>query len=44
MWNLINEVEHSERRIAELEREVDFLRMQPGPISNGMCIFYRYEE
>jgi hypothetical protein len=34
--NLINDVEHSERRIAELEREVDSLRLQPGPISNGM--------
>lgn len=38
MWNLINEVEHSERRIAELEKEVDSLRMQPGPISNEILL------
>jgi hypothetical protein len=34
--NIISDVEHSERRIAELEREIETLRLQPGPISNGM--------
>lgn len=38
MQNLINDIEHSERRITELEKEVDTLRLLPGPISNGMCI------
>ncbi|KAJ4431513.1 hypothetical protein ANN_20111 [Periplaneta americana] len=36
--NLINDVEHSERKIAELEREVDSLRSQPGPISNEILL------
>jgi hypothetical protein len=38
LQNLINDIEHSEKRITELEKEVDALTLLPGPISNGMCI------
>lgn len=38
LQKLINDIEHSERKITELEKEVDALRLLPGPISNGMCI------
>ncbi|PSN45328.1 hypothetical protein C0J52_18061 [Blattella germanica] len=36
--NLINDVERSERRIAELEKEIDTIRLQPGPISNEVLL------
>ena len=38
LWDLIKDVEKSEKRIAELEKEVDSLRTQTGPLSNGKCI------
>jgi hypothetical protein len=38
LQNLINDIEHSERRITELEKEVDALRLLQGPISNEILL------
>jgi len=38
LQKLINDIEHSERKITELEKEVDALRLLPGPISNEILL------